>query len=54
VLLFGSSCEHGGETYYFCTAKEREAFAACPDRILEHAARRGDISRSRHPYGNNS
>ena len=47
----GGSYEYRGETYYFCTAKEREAFAARPDRILELAARRGGESRGRHPEG---
>ena len=44
----GGSYEYRGETYYFCTVKEREAFAARPERILELAARRGG-SRGPHP-----
>jgi YHS domain-containing protein len=46
----GGSFEYEGETYRFCTAREREAFAADPGRILEHAARRTG-SRGPHPYG---
>jgi YHS domain-containing protein len=44
----GGSYAYRGETYHFCTAKEREVFAARPDRIVELAARRGG-SRGPHP-----
>ena len=47
----GGSYEHDGQTYSFCTQKEREAFARRPERILELAARRGGTSLGRHPYG---
>jgi YHS domain-containing protein len=46
----GGSYEYEGETYSFCTPKEREAFARRPERILEVAARRGGKSLGRHPY----
>jgi len=45
----GRSYEYRGETYRFCTAKERDAFAADPERILERGARRVG-SRGPHPY----
>jgi Cu2+-exporting ATPase len=46
----GGSYEYEGQTYHFCTEKEREAFAANPERILERAARRAG-SRGPHHYG---
>jgi YHS domain-containing protein len=46
----GGSHEYNGQTYHFCTSKEREAFAANPEPILERAAQRTG-SRGRHHYG---
>jgi YHS domain-containing protein len=46
----GGSYQYEGKIYRFCTAKERRAFAAGPERILERAARRRGSGRS-HYYG---
>lgn len=35
----GGSYEYRGVTYRFCTEREREAFAANPEGILEKSAR---------------